>query len=98
MKLVQNAAQTASVTADVVAVPPRSRVWFFLSATTARQASLMAAAALGWFRKSSIMATDKKVAIGLSIVKRVLELHGFAHGAEVLDGMNVFYFRMPVVE
>jgi signal transduction histidine kinase len=40
----------------------------------------------------------KKVAIGLSIVKRVLELHGFAHGAEVLDGMNVFYFRMPVVE
>jgi hypothetical protein len=39
----------------------------------------------------------KKAAIGLSIVRRVLELHGFAYGAEVLDGMNAFWFRMPAV-
>ena len=39
----------------------------------------------------------KKAAIGLSIVKKVLGLHGFLCGMEVREGANVFYFRMPVV-
>jgi signal transduction histidine kinase len=51
---------------------------------------------LGWFNRVDGV-RPKKAAIGLSIVRRVLELHGFAYGAEVLDGMNVFWFRMPVV-
>jgi signal transduction histidine kinase len=39
----------------------------------------------------------KKSSIGLTIVKRVLGMHGFAHGAEVREGVNIFWFRMPVV-
>src|SRR5579862_7070571 len=60
------AATTASPTCVVVAVPPRSRVWFFVSATTFAQASLIDLAACGWPRKSSIIATDKNVAIGFA--------------------------------
>jgi signal transduction histidine kinase len=51
---------------------------------------------MNWFNGIDGM-RPKKSAIGLSIVKRVLELHGFLYGAEVKEGMNVFYFRMPVV-
>jgi signal transduction histidine kinase len=40
----------------------------------------------------------KKSAIGLSIVKKVLDLHRFEYGAQVRAGMNEFYFVMPVVE
>ncbi len=57
---------TASPTWPVDAVPPRSRVWLALSATTDRQAALTASAAGFWPRKSSIIATDRKVAIGLA--------------------------------
>jgi len=39
----------------------------------------------------------KKSAIGLSIVKKVLDLHRFEYGAQVRAGMNEFYFVMPVV-
>jgi signal transduction histidine kinase len=39
----------------------------------------------------------KKSAIGLSIVKRVLGMHGFRYGVEVDGGMNTFWFRMAVV-
>jgi signal transduction histidine kinase len=51
---------------------------------------------LGWFNGVEGV-RPKKAAIGLSIVKRVLELHGFVYGAEVREGVNVFYFRMPVI-
>jgi hypothetical protein len=64
---------------------------------------------LNWFNGVEGV-RPKKAAIGLSIVKRVLELHGFVFGAEVRDGMrgdgggavatvgaNVFWFRMPVI-
>jgi signal transduction histidine kinase len=39
----------------------------------------------------------KKSSIGLSIVKKVLDLHRFEYGAQVRAGMNEFYFVMPVV-
>src|SRR5579863_8396765 len=39
----------------------------------------------------------KKSAIGLSIVKKVLDLHGFEYGVRVRAGMNEFYFVMPVI-
>ncbi len=62
---------------------------------------------LSWFNVVEGV-RPKKAAIGLSIVKRVLALHGFSFGAEVRDGVradgaevpggvNVFWFRMPVV-
>src|SRR5205085_8321672 len=50
----------------VVAVPPRSRVWFFGSAITSRHAWLIAFAAFGWPRNSSIIATLRNVAIGFA--------------------------------
>ena len=50
---------------------------------------------LRWFNGSEGV-RPKKAAIGLSIVKRVLGMHGFAFGAEVREGANVFWFRMPV--
>jgi signal transduction histidine kinase len=51
---------------------------------------------LGWFNGGAGV-RPKKSAIGLTIVKRALGMHGFAFGAEVREGMNVFYFRVPVV-
>jgi signal transduction histidine kinase len=51
---------------------------------------------LRWFNGAEGV-RPKKAAIGLSIVKRVLELHGFAFGMEVGEGVNVFYFKMLVV-
>jgi signal transduction histidine kinase len=38
----------------------------------------------------------ERPAIGLTIVKRILSIHGYLFGAEVHDGMNVFTIRMPV--
>jgi hypothetical protein len=30
-------------------------------------------------------------------VRRVLGMHGFGYGAEVREGVNSFWFRMPIV-
>jgi len=51
---------------------------------------------LNWFNGVEGV-RPKKAAIGLSIVKKVLGLHGFRSEAEVREGVNVFYFKMPVV-
>ncbi len=51
---------------------------------------------LGWFNGVEGV-RPKKAATGLTIVKKALELHGFGYGAKVQVGMNVFYFRMPVM-
>lgn len=56
----------------------------------------MAEDILMWFNGKGGTRPSKS-AIGLSIVKRVLDLHGFAYRAEVREGMNIFYFIMPVV-
>src|SRR5258706_15837348 len=76
-------AQTASPTCVVVAVPPRSRVWFFGSATTSLHAWLIAAAAALWLRKSSIIATLRNVAIGLAKFLPAMS------GAEPWTGSNM---------
>lgn len=51
---------------------------------------------LSWFNGSEA-ARPNKPAIGLSIVKRALTMHGFAFGVRVEGGWNEFWFRMPVV-
>jgi signal transduction histidine kinase len=51
---------------------------------------------VGWFNGVDGV-RPKRSSIGLAIVKRVLGMHGFAYGAEVREGVNVFWFRMPVV-
>jgi signal transduction histidine kinase len=42
------------------------------------------------------MTRPEQPAIGLTIVKKILSIHGFLFGAEVRDGMNVFTISMPV--
>jgi len=49
-----------------------------------------------WFNGVDVV-RPKKSAIGLSIVRRVLGMHGFGYGAEVREGVNIFWFRMPMV-
>jgi signal transduction histidine kinase len=49
-----------------------------------------------WFNGVDVV-RPKKSAIGLSIVRRVLGMHGFGYGAEVREGVNSFWFRMPMV-
>ena len=65
---------------------------------------------VAWFNGAEGVRPGKS-AIGLTIVKRVLGMHGFAYGVEVKvgikgardgmkgerDGTNIFWFRMPVV-
>jgi signal transduction histidine kinase len=51
---------------------------------------------LGWFNGVEGVRPQRS-AIGLTIVKRVLSIHGFGHGAEVREGENMFWFRMPIV-
>jgi signal transduction histidine kinase len=51
---------------------------------------------VGWFNGVEGV-RPKKSAIGLSIARRVLGMHGFVYGVEVREGMNIFWFRMPVV-
>src|SRR5205807_7763613 len=88
-------AHTASPTCVVLAVPPRSRVWFFGSATTAAHACWIALAAFGWLRKSSIIATLRNVAIGLAKFLPAMS------GAEPWTGSNMLAvlrvgFRFPL--
>jgi signal transduction histidine kinase len=51
---------------------------------------------LDWFNGVAGV-RPRKSAIGLSIVKKVLELHRFAYGAGSADGWNFFWFGMPVM-
>jgi signal transduction histidine kinase len=52
---------------------------------------------LRWFNGEAQM-RPKKSAIGLSIVKRVLTMHGFSYGAVSRGGTNIFWFRMAIVK
>ena len=51
---------------------------------------------VSWF-KGAEAARPNKPAIGLSIVKRALAMHGFVFGVGEEGGWNEFCFRMPVV-
>ena len=66
-----------------------------LALRVANEGEVLGEDLLGWFNRVEGV-RPKKAAIGLAIVKKVLELHGFLYGAEVREGMNVFYFKMPV--
>lgn len=62
----------------------------------ANDGEVLGADIVGWFNGVEGL-RPKKSAIGLSIVKRVLGMHGFGYGVEVRGGMNIFYFSMEVV-
>ncbi len=52
---------------------------------------------LEWINASGDGARPKKPAIGLTIVKKILALHGYPFHAEVIsEKLNVFFFRMRV--
>ncbi|HTR30760.1 MAG TPA: HAMP domain-containing sensor histidine kinase [Puia sp.] len=51
---------------------------------------------LRWFNGEEGM-RPKKSAIGLSIVKRILTMHGFLYGATSRGGVNTFWFGMAIV-
>jgi signal transduction histidine kinase len=51
---------------------------------------------LDWYNYNDLM-PPAKPAIGLSIVQRALEMHGFRFGAVADAGWNEFWISMPVV-
>jgi hypothetical protein len=61
-----------------------------------RNTGVMSGEMVEWFTGVE-GARPGKPAIGLSIVKRVLGMHGFGYGVEVRNGVTEVWFRMLVV-
>jgi signal transduction histidine kinase len=60
------------------------------------EAKALPADLLAWINEAGAAARPEVPAIGLTIVRKMLSLHGYGFGAESREGRNCFWVRMPV--